>query len=76
MANINDRNRLQLRIAQQEEKEVVFSYCAKSDGHERVVVGSVVDVSESHVTLLDRVRGAYRVFILDRVRGNVLRLNS
>jgi len=75
MANINDRNRTQLRVAQSMGQNVAFSYCAKSDGHERVVAGEVVEITPSHVTLRDQVRsGDYRVFILDRVRGAILRL--
>jgi len=75
MANINDVNRSILRTARYTGAEVAFSYTAKSDGHERVVVGTVDNVTDNHVTMLDRVRGnAVRVFILDRVRGSVLRL--
>lgn len=77
MANVNDRNRLQFRIAQRDGDDVAFSYSAKSDGHERVVAGEVTDVTSSHVTLRDRVRGGnYRVFIMDRIRGGVLRLSN
>ena len=77
MANVNDRNRLQLRVAQRAGEDVAFSYCAKSDGHERVVAGRVEEVTDTHVTLRDRVRdGDYRVFILDRVRGSILRLSA
>ncbi|MCA1800427.1 MAG: hypothetical protein LC650_03965 [Actinobacteria bacterium] len=75
MANINDVNRFILRSALRDGNEVAFSYTAKSDGHERVVVGTVETVTDYHVTLTDRVRGnAVRVFILDRVRGSILRL--
>ena len=77
MANINDRNRVQLNQAKFENEEVAFSYCAKSDGHERIVAGSVEEVTESHVVLRDRIRkGNYRMFILDRIRGGVLRLSN
>lgn len=77
MANVNVKNRTQLNIAKLYKEDVAFSYCAKSDGHERTVVGQVEDVSDSHVTIRDRVReGAYRVFILDRIRGSILRLSN
>lgn len=77
MADMNETNRSTFRIARTSGEEVAFSYCAKSDGHERLVVGSVVEVTSGHVTLIDRVRnGAPRVFILDRVRGSALRLPS
>lgn len=77
MADINVRNRTQLNIAKLYDQDVAFSYCAKSDGHERVVAGEVVEVTNSHVTLKDRVReNNYRVFILDRIRGSILRLSN
>jgi len=75
MANINDKNRLQLKVAQRMGQDVTFSYCAKSDGHERIVAGEVEEITESHVLLKDKVRdGNYRMFILDRIRGSILRL--
>lgn len=75
MANINEKNRFSLRTAQRTGNEVAFSYTAKSDGHERVVVGTVDSVTDYHVTILDRVReDAYRVFILDRIRGSIQHL--
>lgn len=77
MANINVQNRTQLNLARHYNQDVAFSYCAKSDGHERVVTGEVVEVTPSHVTMRDRVRdGNYRVFILDRIRGSILRLSG
>lgn len=77
MADMNETNRSTFRTARILGAEVAFSYCAKSDGHERIVVGSVLNVTNGHVTILDRVRnGAPRVFILDRVRGSALRLPS
>jgi len=77
MANMNEKNRQSFIFAKARGEEVSFSYCAKSDGHERIVVGDVIDVTESHVALHDRVRsGNPRVFILDRIRGAALRLPS
>ncbi len=75
MANINEVNRFSFIAARARGEDVAFSYTAKSDGHERVVVGTVEAITDSHVTLVDRVRnGGIRVFILDRIRGQVLRL--
>lgn len=73
--NINDRNRGVLMASQQSGNEVTFTYCAKSDGHERTVVGTVDVVTGNHVTIFDRVRNSYRVFILDRIRGTVMGLS-
>ena len=77
MATINDRNRIEFGIAKRRGEEVAFSYCAKSDGHERIVVGTVEELTENHVALNDKVRGgSYRLFILDRIRGSILRLSE
>lgn len=77
MANMNDRNRAFCLTSQTLDQSVAFSYSAKSDGHVRIAVGNVVDVTDNHVTLRDRVRGgSFRTFILDRVRGSVIRMPS
>lgn len=73
MGNINSFNRAVFLGAQAQNEEVTFTYCAKSDGHERSAVGRVEVVTPTHVTLYDRVRDNYRVFILDRIRGKVMR---
>jgi len=72
MGNINTYNWSILDNARAEEGQVTFTYCAKSDGHERAAVGFVYALSNTHVTLFDRVRNNYRVFIMDRIRGKVL----
>lgn len=76
MANVNERNVRKFLAAQREGMEVAFSYVAKSDGHTRVVVGEVEDVTDSHLTLWDRVRDSYRVFIVDRIFSDVLILSA
>jgi predicted DNA-binding transcriptional regulator YafY len=65
-----------LQSAFKARRQVKFFYIAESDGKARYRVGFVIELTATHVTILDVLVDGARKCVLDKIRGAVTPLRE